>query len=536
MSIISIGVSGLTAAQIALSTSSNNTTNAYTDGYTLQVATFSESSSGSGVEVSSVDRQYNQFVTTQLNNSISAESALSTYQTEIDQIDSLLADGDASLDTLMQSFFSSIQSLTSDASDTSAREEVIGSAETLASQFNQLGSYLDEMADDVNNQIDDQVTQINDITEQIADLNKKISLSSALGTTSNDLLDQRDLLVSQLSELVDVDVKTQDNGSYSISLSNGLALVSGNQSFDLTTTVSASDSTQTVIGYVDAAGNTTTLDDSTISGGSLGGLLEFRDTTLTETQNQLGLLAVSLTQAFNTLQESGIDLNGDTGTAFFSVDDPSAYGSTDNTGDATLSVTFSDDVSELSATDYTVSYSDTDGYTVTRNDSGASVDSTYDSDTGTLTFAGMSATISGTAADGDSFLVLPTRNAASSFSTLITDGSLIAAGTSTGSSDNTNALAMLDLQTSDIVGGTSTLSQTYSALVSDVGSTATKIAGQLETQTSLTEQLTTLQQSESGVNVDEEAANLILYQQYYQACAKVVEVGTTILDTVLDID
>lgn len=535
MSIISIGVSGLSAAQIALNTSSNNTTNAYTEGYNRQVTTFSEGTSGNGVQVSSVERQYNQFVTTQLNSSISTESALSTYQTEVDQIDSLLADGDASLDTLLQSFFSAIQTLTSDASDTAAREEVIGAAETLTSQFTQLGSYLDEMADDVNSQIDDQVTQVNDLTEQIADLNKKISLSDALGTTSNDLLDQRDLLVSQLNELVDVDVTTQDNGSYNISLNNGLALVSGNDSFELKTSVSASDPTQTVVAYVDAAGNTTVLDDSTFEGGSLAGLMDFRDTTLTETQNQLGVLAVSLTQAFNSLQQAGIDLNGDTGTDFFSVDDPSVYGNTNNTGDATLTATFTDDVSELSASDYTVGYSDTDGYTVTRNDTGASVEATYDSGAGTLAFAGMSVAISGTANDGDSFLVLPTRNAASSFSTLVSDGSLIAAGTSTGSSDNTNALAMLDLQTDNIVGGTSTLSQTYSTLVSNVGSTASKVAGQLETQSSLTEQLTTLQQSESGVNVDEEAANLIVYQQYYQACAKVVEVGTSLLDTILDI-
>lgn len=534
MSIISIGVSGLTAAQIALSTSSSNTTNAYTAGYTLQVANFSESTSGSGVQISSVDRQYNQFVTTQLNSSISAESALSTYQTEVDQIDSLLADGDASLDTLMQSFFSALQTLTSDASDTAAREEVIGAAQTLTSQFTQLGSYLDDMANDVNSQIDDQVSQVNDLTEQIAGLNKKISLSDALGSTSNALLDQRDLLVSQLSELVDVDVTTQDNGSYTLSLSNGLALVSGNSSFGLQTAVSASDPTQTVVTYVDAAGHTTTLDNSVFEGGSLGGLMDFRDNSLSDAQNQLGILAVSLTQAFNTLQASGIDLNGDSGSALFSVADPSVYGNTTNTGDAVLSASFNDDVSALAATDYTVSYSDSDGYSVTRNDTGASVTSAYDS--GTLTFAGMSVAISGTADDGDSFLVLPTRNAASSFTTLTSDGSLIAAGTSTGSSDNSNALAMLDLQTSSIVGGSKTLSQTYSALVSDVGSTASKVAGQLETQTSLTEQLTTLQQSESGVNLDEEAANLIVYQQYYQACAKVVEVGTSLLDTILDIN
>lgn len=535
MSIISIGVSGLTAAQIALTTSSNNTTNAYTDGYTRQVATFSEATSGSGVTVSSVSRQYNQFVTTQLNGSLSAESALSTYQTEVDQIDSLLADSDASLDTLLQSFFSAIQTLTSDASDTAAREEVVGAAQTLASQFNQLGTYLSEMADDVNSQIDDQVSQINDLTDQIATLNGQISLSDALGGASNDLLDQRDLLVSQLSELVAVDVTVQDNGSYTVSLSNGMALVSGGDSFALTTTASADDPSELSISYVDAAGNSVALDDDTLDSGSLGGLLEFRDTTLAETQNQLGLMAVSLSQAFNALQAQGVDLNGDTGTDFFSVADPVVYGNTGNTGDATITATFSSDVSSLSASDYTVSYSDTDGYTVTRNDTGASVEASYDSSSATLSFAGMQLSISGTANDGDSFLVQPTRNAASSFTTLISEGEQIAAGTSSGSSDNSNALAMLDLQTSDIVGGGATLSETYAALVSDVGSTATRVAAQLETQSALTEQLTTLQQSESGVNLDEEAANLIVYQQYYQACAKIVEVGTTVLDTILDI-
>ncbi|MEE1921428.1 flagellar hook-associated protein FlgK [Pseudomonas sp. 148P] len=534
MSIVSIGVSGLSAAQIALTTSSNNTTNAYTDGYSRQVATFSESASGSGVTISSVARQYNQFVTTQLNASISAESALSTQQTQVDQIDSLLADSDASLDTLMQSFFSAIQTLTSDASDTAAREEVVGAAQTLASQFNQLGSYLSAMGDDVNNQIADQVSQINDLSSQIATLNKQISLSSALGGTSNDLLDQRDRLVSQLSELVDVDVTVQGNGSYTVALGNGMALVSGNDSFELDTSASASDASQVSISYVDAAGNSVALSDSTFDGGSLGGLLEFRNTTLTQVQNQLGLIAVSLTQSFNSLQAQGIDLNGDAGTDFFSVADPVVYGNTGNTGDATFSATFSDDVSALGSSDYTVSYSSSGGFSVTCNDTGASVEASYDN--GTLSFAGMQLTLSGTAQDGDSFLVQPTRNAASSFTSLVSDGDQIAAGTSSGSGDNSNALAMLALQSSDIVGGGSTLSESYAALVSTVGSTATRVAAQLETRSALTEQLTTLQQSESGVNLDEEAANLIVYQQYYQACAKIVEVGVTILDTLLDIN
>ena len=283
-------------------------------------------------------------------------------RTEVDQIDSLLADSDAGLDTLLQSFFSAIQTLTSDASDTAAREEVVGAAETLASQFNQLGSYLSAMSDDVNDQLDSQVSQVNDLTAQIATLNGQISLSASLGGASNDLLDQRDLLVSQLSELVAVDVSVQSNGSYTIALGNGMALVAGSNSFDLATGPSASDPSQVAISYVDAAGNSVALSDSTLDGGSLGGLLDFRNTTLSETQNQLGLMAVSLSQAFNSLQAQGIDLNGDSGTDFFSVADPLVYGNTGNTGDAVLTATFSDDVSALTSSDYTVSYSSADGY------------------------------------------------------------------------------------------------------------------------------------------------------------------------------
>lgn len=536
MSIISIGVSGLNAAQIALTTSSNNITNVYTDGYNLETTKLAASSSG-GVEVTSVDRTFDQFIASQLNASTSTESALSTYSTEVSQIDDLLSDSTSDLDTLMQSFFSSIETLTADAGDSAAREEVIGSAQTLTSQFNLLGSYLDEMQTSVSGQVEDSVSQINDLTDQIASLNKQISaLGSVSSTAANTLLDQRDALVTSLSELVDVDVNEEDNGSYSVSLSNGLALVSGSSSFELAASACASDPEQTVVSYVDGAGNTTELAESTITGGTLGGLLSFQNDTLSTAQNQLGLMAVALTQAFNSLQESGVDLNGDSGSAFFSVADPVTYSNADNTGSASLGATFSDDLSSLTSSNYTISYSDSAGYTVTDADSGDAVAATYDASAGTLTFGGLSVAISGTADDGDSFLVKPLSNAASSLTTVIDDPALIAAGQSSGESDNSVALLMLDLQNQDLVGGSSTLSEAYAALVNDIGSTTSSISSKLESQTSVTEQLTTLQSSSSGVNLDEEAADLVRYQAYYQACAKIVEVGSTVLDTVLSLD
>ncbi|WP_249679204.1 flagellar hook-associated protein FlgK [Pseudomonas abieticivorans] len=536
MSIISIGVSGLNAAQVALTTSSNNITNVYTDGYNLETAKLAASTSG-GVEVTTVDRTFDQFIATQLNASTSTESALSTYSTEVSQIDDLLSDSTSDLDTLMQDFFSSLQTLTSDAGDSATREEVIGSAETLTSQFNLLGSYLDDMQSSVSDQIGDSVDQVNDLTSQIASLNKQISnLGSVSDSAANTLLDQRDALVTSLSALVDVDVTEEDNGSYSVSLSNGLSLVSGSKSSELVATASSSDPEQTTVSYVDAAGNVTSLADLTITGGTLGGLLSFQNDTLSTAQNALGQMAVALAVSFNALQESGVDLNGDTGTAFFSVADPVIYSDADNTGSASLSATFSDDISDLTTSNYTVSYSDSDGYSVTDASTGEAVDATYDATAGTLTFGGLSVSISGTAADGDSFLIKPLSNAASSLTTVIDDPSLIAAGTTSGESDNSVALLMLDLQNQDLVGGSSTLSEAYASLVNDIGSTTSSISTQLDSQTSVTEQLTTLQSSSSGVNLDEEAADLVRYQAYYQACAKIVEVGSTVLDTILGLD
>jgi flagellar hook-associated protein 1 FlgK len=537
MSIMSIGVSGLNAAQVALSTSSSNTTNVYTDGYNRQVATFASSPISGGVDITGVSRQFNKFVATQLNDSISTQSALGTHQSEIKQIDNLLASGDSSLDTLMQGFFASLQAVTADASDGAAREEVIGAAQTLVAQFNQTGNYLNQMQAGVNNQIGAQLDKVNDLSDQLGDLNKQISVARNIGGTSmNGLMDKRDKLVADLATLVDIDLTVQNNGGYNVTLSNGLPLVSGNASFELQASPSPSDPSQNVVSYVDGSGSLISLDDSVFKGGSLGGLMAFREQSLNGTQSQLGQMAVTLAHAFNAVQTSGFDLNGQPGSAFFAVGEPISYGHANNNGTGSLKVSFSDDLSALAATDYSVRFSNAEGYTVSRTDTGEAVAATYDAGANTLTFAGLNVDITGTAVNGDSFLVLPTRQASVTLDSLIIDSAQIAAGTGGGASDNRNALKMLDLQNQSLVNGQSTLSEGYAAVVSRIGNATSSIGARLEVQESLSAQLDTLHSSVSGVNLDEEAANLVRFQGYYQACAQIVSTGATILDTILAID
>ena len=143
--------------------------------------------------------------------------------------------------------------------------------------------------------------------------------------------------------------------------------------------------------------------------------------------------------------------------------------------------------------------------------------------------------ITGTVDQGDSFRVRPLVNQTQSFELLLTEGSQLAAAQSNASGDNRNGLAMLDLQNQLLVEGKGTFNQAYGTMVSTLGNQINVVQANLAAQQGLTEQLTALQQSESGVNLDEEAANLIRYQQYYQANAKVIETGSTILDTILQL-
>lgn len=536
MSIFSIGLSGLNTAQVALNTTSNNITNVYTPGYNRQITILGESGVGNGVQVDDVQRQFSQFVAGQLNRSQSASSALDSYQTQISQIDSLLADSKSNLSTLMQGFFSSLTDLSSTPSDPSARQGVIGAADTMTAQFRSLDGYLNDMQQGINSQIGDQVFQLNNLSKQMASLNQQISLAKArTGEAPNSLLDQRDQVVADMSKIADVELTVQDGGSYNITIGGGQTLVSGTNNFSLQAIASPSDPTRTVVGYQDGAGNVRALDESSITGGELGGLLTFRSETLDKTQNQLGQISVALAQGFNAQHAQGYDLNGDAGGDFFSIGQPVAFSNANNTGGATLSANFSSDLSGLTANDYDVSYSG-GTYTVKPSDGSASFTVTPDPSTGALSFGGMTVTISGTPQNGDSFQLQPVRRAAGQLQNAIHDTAKIAAAQKSGATgDNSNSLALQNLQNSKLVGDIATLSQAYASLVGDVGNQANVVQANQTAQQGLTDQLSTLQQSDSGVNLDEEAANLIRYQQYYQASAKIISTGMTVLDTVLNL-
>ena len=547
MSIFSIGVSGLNAAQIALATAGKNITNVYTPGYNREITLLGEGLAGNGVEVKNIQRQFNQFVASQHNSALSGQTALNVYQTQIGQIDNLLADGKAGLAPLMQSFFSSLQDLASSPSDPAARQGLIGTADTLSGQFRSFDNYLNDLQKNVNGQIGDVVFQVNNLAEQMADLNREITLAKArTGQAPNDLLNQRDHTVAELSKLVDVELTIQDGGTYNLSIGNGQQLVAGERSFSLQAMASSSDPSRIVVGFKDGAGNVREMSETAFSGGELGGLMTFRRETLDKTQNQLGQMALAFAIGFNQQHAQGVDLNGDAGKAMFGIGSPTAYANRNNAvGGAQINQTEYTDGSQLLATDYTLRVTGVDAggnptFSAVRKDNGQALDPApvFDSTDSSVSFGGMKLSFDGAAFNtGDSYEIQPVRRGAGQITNEIHDTALIAAGEpGGGTGDNRNALALQNLQQAKLVGGSASLSQAYASMVGDVGNRANVVAANAKAQDGLAEQLGALQQGTSGVNLDEEAANLLRFQQYYQASAKIIEVGASVLDTILGIN
>ncbi|CPR21069.1 flagellar hook-associated protein FlgK [Brenneria goodwinii] len=541
-SLFSIASSGLKAANLALSTTSNNIANANTDGYNRQSVQLAQTSGkvtsfgsvGTGVTVLSINRAYDSLVVSQLRAATTSYESTNAYYEQISQVDNLLSDSDTSLSTMMSSFFSGLQSLTTNASDTSARQTVISSAESLVNQFASANDYLSDMDSSINQQLSTNVDLVNSYTSQIAEINDQITRLGSSGSSANALLDQRDLLIDNLNKLVGVSVSTQGNNIINVSLSNGQTLVQGDTSYQLVAVKSSSDTSRTTIAYDNGIGDPVEIDESSLSGGSISGLLSFRSEVLDSSRNQLGLIALTLADSFNTQHSAGVDLNGDAGTNFFSFSQPEVSSNTQNSGTATLSAVYTD-TSAVKASDYTVTY-DGSAWQVTRMSDGASVTATSATDSDgntTLSFEGLTLTVNGDAQEDDSFLLKPLSSVINSLSVSVTDVAKVAAGSGGGESDNSNALKLLDLQNQNLVGGNATLNDAYASLISDIGVKAKSAENNSSTQSTIVSQLTEKQQSISGIDTNEEYVDLTRYQQYYLANAKVLATAGTIFDSLL---
>jgi flagellar hook-associated protein 1 FlgK len=550
--LLGIALSGLAAAQAGIRTTQQNISNINTAGYRRQEVDYSATNPqfygsvffGTGVGVSSVRSLYSQFQDSQVLLDQTQLSRNQNYATQASQVDQLVGDADSGLPSAMDAFFSAAQTVASDPTSDAARQVMLSSGRSLAARINTLSTAFNDMRVNSNREIAATVVRINTYSSQIADLSGNIARAEAgTGQPANDLRDQRDQLVSDLNKLINVTPVQQSDGAFNLFVGSGQPLVTGSSVTKMTSAPDLTYSEFDVPALNLAGGTTQLLSSSLVTGGSLGGLLAVRADVLQPAMRDLDRLALAFSAQFNTQHVQGFDKLGTSGGNFFTasttlLEQPAGYAG--NTGSLVISATLST-ITQLSSSDFEVSF-DGFNYKLTRLSDGAT--SVAD------VTGGVEATIGGVAQGftlgaaaglpnlGDRWLVRPSHGAAASLDALIIDPNLIAASSSSAGSpgDNANALLLADLQTlSTAINGSDTFSSAYAQLVARTATLASEADINVSAYEALTRQSKAAQQAVSGVNLDEEAANLIRFQQAYQASAKAMQVASSLFDQLIGI-
>ncbi len=621
--LLNTSLSGLLAFRRAIEMTGHNIANANTPGYSRQVAEFAtrEGQSfgngyiGGGTQITTIKRVFDEFLGEQLRGSITGQARFNTLDSLATRIDNVLADPDSGLNAGLQNFFNALQDVANDPASVPARQALLGEADGLAQRFRSLDARLDTLGNEVNSRIGESVDSINQLSAAIAAINGDIvAARNGTGQPPNDLLDQRDRLVRQLSEQVAITPMPQEDGSLSVFIASGLALVVGGEAAELGVRGSEFDPTRPEVVYRGAAGEASL--GHGISGGVLGGLLDFRAQFLEPSQQALGETAQALAFKFNEQHAAGMTPGGARGGEFFGIAAPTVLYSGANAGSASATVAVSD-LSAFEGADLVLSFDGAawqlenaaTGQAVAMSGSGTAADP--------FTAAGLAITVSGAPAAGDRMLVRPAAGAAGTFSATLTDPQALAmaapvrASSSTdnlgsatigdlavtdpddpsllatavieftgpatysingagsfaytsgdpivvngvtfaisgepaagdrftleanfgATGDNRNGLALAAIQTEGVLdGGTVGIGERYGQLVAAVGSATQQVKANLDAQNVILANAENAQLSHSGVNLDEEAANLMRYQQAYQAAAQVVNVARSLFDTLL---
>lgn len=622
---LSTSVSGLLAFQRALDVTSHNISNVNTPGYSRQrvelgtrpADPFGNGWVGQGVSISTVRRMYDDFIAAQTRTTSSSLQRLDVYASNAERLNNMFGDSKTGLTASLQSFVNAFQAVADSPASIPARQTLLSEAQTLQQRLQYFDQRLADMDNEVNMRVRSEVQEINSIAKGIAKLNQDIQTGLArTGQPPNDLLDQRDRLLDELAQKVSVNIVTQDGGAVNVFIGNGQALVLGTSASELAAVQDPFDPNR--LGIAMRAGGGTVDVTRQISGGALGGLLDFRREQLDPAHNALGRISVALASVVNDQHAQGIDLAGNPGSAFFAVGAPQTLASSLNNGTATVNATIAD-VQGLTQRDYILELTGS-GWQLRDAATGAAVPMTGDGSAATpFAVDGLEIQVSNGAQIGDQFLIRPTRGAVSDLQVLINDPEQVAAASpirtavdanntgtgaisageiadfdaftlgadvniqitgpntysidggpdqtftpgqpieivhngwrveitgtpevgdtftvsrnTSGTGDNRNALALADALNSGVLNnGTTSLSAAVGQFVGGIGAATRQAQVNRDAQAVVHQENLAALDSVSGVNLDEEAANLLKYQQAYQAAAQLIRVADTLFQTLL---
>ena len=622
--LLGTGLSSLRAVQRALDTTAHNIANVSTEGYTRQTVEFATRKPqaygtnwiGNGVDAVAVKRVYDQFLSTQVRSSTGNLARLDAYATQAERLDNLLGDTSSGLSASLQGFTDSINEVSTTPSSIPARQTLLAQGQALVDKLQSYDARLRDMSASVDSQITGDASDISTLAQGIAKLNGDISVAvQQTGQPPNDLLDQRDKLIDQLSGKIGVTVVADGESSLNVFIGNGQPLVLGTTAAKVTTSKDPLDPTQVKLALQTSSG---TVDISrSVSGGELGGLLDWRSQMLDPARNELGRITLAVASQVNAVHQEGMDLTGAMGGNFFNVGAVGVTPANTNSSNAMASATRVD-LGAITTDDYVVTRTAT-GYTVRRQDNGAAVTFTG---TGTaidpLLFDGMSVAVDPSVTTGDQFVIHPTRDVIAGFGVAITDPGRIAvaaplrtgaASANTGSGaisqgevldagnaqllspvnivftsattysvngganvaytagsnidvngwrvqitgapatgdtftvrtnagavgDNRNALAMADaLKGGVLESGTVSVNSAVQRLTGNIGLQTRAAQMNRDAESTVNQSDLAARDAVSGVNLDEEAANMVRYQQAYAAAAQIISAANEMFDTLMN--
>ena len=644
MGILNIGTQALQANQIALQTIGNNIANVNTVGYSRQrviMATVAGQYTGAGyigkgVDIQTIQRNYDQFLTRQATLTTSTQSADTTRSDYLKQLSNIFQGGTNGMGASINDMLNAFSDVASTPTDLTARTVALTRVDETARRMRSASQSLDDLQVGITQALNEKISTVNTLAQKIADVNGQIALAKGNGQPPNDLLDKRDQLIHDLNQYVQTSSVLADDGTIGLYIGGSQSIVLGGTASTLSLSPTKNDfgdSQQNKL-LVTRDGANITMDENALGGGEISGLLRFQNTDMVEGRNLLGRLTTAVSTSMNDQHKLGLDLDGKAGGNLFtpvSVNNilvPVAPATPNSSPAATLQLDITD-VTKFVASDYQVSVISANNVSVTRMSDGSSQFFDPTDPTKPVTFDGLTLTGLTSAAPGDRFYLKPFGSAATNiarefsspralavaspivgqmgatntgslqlaslvarsttatlpvkvtFSTgvpttyaLSANGVPISSGTpyisgqaiDSGDVPNSwsltlqgapkdgdtftvldikdpalkldiklnggNATNMMNLRDVAMFDG-ATMSDGYASLISQIGIRSQSANYAATVSTNIASNAEKDRTGIAGVNLDEEAAKLIQYQQAYQASAKMIQMAQTIFDTLI---
>ncbi len=490
-----IARAGLLAHQRAIQVTGRNVANISTEGYSRQRPVFTPIASvfeadgfpqGGGSRVLRVDRLVDQSIQSQLERERSQKSYNETFEIGIRRVEGILDElGDTGLSASLDQFFGALNDLANGPADFATRETVVLFGQNLVGQLQAADIRLEQLENDTNAEIARTVEEVNEITLELASINRQIRDREFGVDGSSELRDRRNILLEELGERIDFTSFERDDGSLAVFIGGGALLLDGDARSTLTTatdpgTLPKPDSLHI---YTELNGNRTGPFTQTITGGRIGALLDLRDDRILSYRQNVDEFAFTLADRVNTTHLLGR-----------------------GTVDANARNFFVDRNLAVAGTPPGTALSQVDG---AASSIGINPDLLNEA---RHVAAGLPA--AGAAAEGD----------------------------------NTNALALASLQSTaaaffqvgddPVVGATGsvlTLNQFLSAQAGSLGAELRGLQTRIQADELSIRELEDRRSSVSGVNLDEEVANLVRFQRGFEASARLLQTVDELLERLLSI-